>query len=224
MRWRAPAAGGGAILVLSQPPGAAVEVDGHRLGEATPTMAAGMSAGSHTVRLRRDGYAPVDKTVQLAAGERLAVDVALPVESRELEVQSVPVGALVYLDGHLMVGQTPLTVELTRDDFHELRLERMGYEPVRRNLKPEDDAPRLSFHLEPEQQPRGLLWVDANSAAQVFLDGANTGFVTPTLGIRVSAGDHKVELRDGAGRVRAATQVHLERGETRHLTLDVGSK
>jgi hypothetical protein len=224
VRWLAPGPGGGAIVILSQPPGATVEIDGHRLGETTPTLAAGMSAGSHIVRLRRDGYGPVEKTVQLASGERVAVDVALAAQSRELEVQSLPVGALVYLDGHLVVGQTPLVVELTRDDFHELRLEKVGYEPVRRDLKPEDSAPKLSFQLEPEQQPRGVLWVDGNSAAQVFLDGANTGFATPTLGIRVAAGDHTVELRDAAGRVGAVTRVHLERGETRHLTLDFASR
>jgi hypothetical protein len=213
----------GAIFVNSQPAGATVELDGHALAETTPTVARGVGAGAHHVRLRADGHALVDEAVTLAAGERTAIDVALPPASRTVEVQTVPAGALVFLDGHLMVGQTPLQVELTVDDFHELRLEKAGYEPMRHAIKPEQLAPQLSVVLEAEKRPRGFLWVDANRAAQVFLDGAYTGLVTPTLGMRVSAGEHLVELRDGSGAVGAARRIKVAQGEALHLMLDFGS-
>jgi hypothetical protein len=217
------AATGGAIFVNSQPGGATVELDGRALAETTPTVARGVGAGPHRLRLRMGGHALVEEAVTLGAGERTAIDVALPPASRAVEVQTVPAGALVFLDGHLLVGQTPLAVELTVDDFHELRLEKAGYEPVRHAIKPEHTAPQLSFALEAEKRPRGFLWVDANRAAQVFLDGAYTGLTTPTLGMRVSAGEHLVELRDGSGAVGAARRIKVAQGEALHLMLDFGS-
>jgi hypothetical protein len=148
------------------------------------------------------------------------VEVYLPAATRTVELQTVPSGARVYLDGQLMVGQTPLRFAAGADDFHDLRIEKVGYEPLSHAIKPEDTAPLISFELQPEKQPRGILWVDANRAAQVFVDGADTGLVTPTLGIRVTAGSHVIELRDGAGTVGAHVTAQVAKGETVHLTLD----
>ena len=66
---------------------------------------------------------------------------ALPPETRRVEVQTAPDGASLYVDGHLVPGTTPTTVALTVDDFHELRAERDGYETLVRAIKPEDHDP-----------------------------------------------------------------------------------
>src|SRR5439155_26309209 len=44
---------GGAILVVTRPSGAAVEVDGHPFAEPTPTMIPYLGAGAHTVKLKK---------------------------------------------------------------------------------------------------------------------------------------------------------------------------
>ena len=48
----------GSLEVVSDPAGAAVEIDGSPRG-TTPVVVAGLPAGVHEVRLTRDGYAPV---------------------------------------------------------------------------------------------------------------------------------------------------------------------
>jgi hypothetical protein len=208
---------GGALLVASRPAGAQVEVDGRVLPETTPTTVRELSSGPHTLRFLRGKLAVVERQVTLGPDERAVINVALPPASHRLEVRSVPEGASVFLDGRLAVGVTPTTVEVTEDDFHELRVEKSGYESATRGVAPDDREPVVSLPLYPEKLPRATLFVDANTAAAVWIDGVDTGYTTPTLGIHVLPGEHKVEVREGTA--HAATTVRLDKGQTQRLLL-----
>ncbi len=212
--------GSGALLLASRPAGARVEIDGRAADETTPTMVTGIGAGAHTIKFLRDNLQPVERQVSLSAGERAVVNVALPPRSRHIEVRSVPEGASVFLDKRLVVGVTPTTVEVTGDDFHELRLEKSGYETIARGLTPDDKEPTLSVPLVAERLARATLFVDSNSAASVWIDGIDTAYTTPTLGIRLAPGLHQVEVHDGSA--HAATTVRLVQGQTLRLLLSPG--
>ncbi|HEX8951010.1 MAG TPA: serine/threonine-protein kinase, partial [Polyangia bacterium] len=189
VRWhRAPSAPRALLVVTSQPAGAVVTIDGRALDETTPAALRDLPAGKHTVRIGKSGYASVERTIATGADERAAIDVALPPETRRVEVQTTPDGASLFVDGHLVPGTTPTTVALTVDDFHELRAERAGYETLVRALKPEDHDPVVTLSLSPERHPRGTLVVEAQDVAEVWLDGVPTGLTTPTLGFRVATG------------------------------------
>jgi hypothetical protein len=219
-RMLARAPKGGAILVSSRPSGAIVELDGKPVSESTPTALAGLGPGKHTLRVHGQGYGNVEQVVTLGTGERSAIDVVLPPETRTLDIQTIPAGALLYLDGQLAPGHTPLTVSITEDDFHELRLERPGYEPAVRALKPEEHQRQLSIYLQAEKQDRGTVWIDANRTAQVFLDGGDSGFTTPTGGLQLPVGKHLVELRDQQGNLGASAKVNVVKGDVVHLALE----
>jgi hypothetical protein len=208
------------ILIATDPAGASVEIDGRRIAETTPTAIVGLPAGSHVVRLHLDGHGDVERRVSFAAGERALVDVAMPARNRRVEVKTAPAGAMIFVDGKLVTGSTPTLMIITEDDFHELRAERNGYEPLTYFLKPEDHQTVLELTLEPEKEPRGMLSVDGPIAAEVWLDDSFTGFTAPTLGFRVRVGDHVVELRSGDLR-SAATKVSVHQGESLHLTLSL---
>jgi serine/threonine protein kinase len=211
---------GSGVIIASDPPGATIELDGHRLGETTPTAIRGVAPGDHRVSLHLDGHADVERNVSVHASERAMVELALPPRNHRVDVKSAPSGAIVFLDGKVVAGTTPTVMTVTDDDFHELRIERSGYEILTVFLKPEDHQPELQLTLEPEKEPRGVLSVDGPSAAEVWLDGAFTGFTTPTLGFRVRAGDHVVELR--AGNLRSSpTRVAIHQGDHAHLTLSL---
>jgi serine/threonine-protein kinase len=217
----APPAGGG-IIVVTRPAGASVELDGARFAEPTPTMVPNVGPGAHTIRLNKGKLGVIERQVTLAAGEHAVVNVVLPPSSHKVEVRSVPEGATVYLDGRVAVGETPTTIEVTDDEFHELKVEKAGYETATRALTPDDHDPVLTLALPPEKQPRGTLLVDANTAAEVWLDGVDTGYTTPTLGIHVPLGEHTVEVRDGTGR-RAVARVAVAQGQTIRLLLSPGA-
>jgi hypothetical protein len=66
----------GAIKVTASPADAEVWVDGVYVGNAPSTFDE-ISAGAHTLRFQKDGYAPVSKTVNVSAGKTLQVSVVL---------------------------------------------------------------------------------------------------------------------------------------------------
>jgi serine/threonine-protein kinase len=208
------------ILVVSEPAGATVEVDGRQVKETTPTAILGPAAGTHVVRLHLEGHGDVERRVSFSPGERALVDVELPLRNRRVEVKTAPAGAMLFVDGKLVSGTTPTLMTITEDDFHELRAERNGYEPLTYFMKPEDHQTVLELTLDPEKEPRGMLSVDGPTAAEVWLDDAYTGFTTPTLGFRIRAGDHVVELRSGDLR-SASSKVTVHQGESIHLTLSL---
>jgi serine/threonine protein kinase len=206
------------LIVTSLPTNARVRIDGRLATDTTPTALGDLSPGEHRVRLELAGRTSVERVVRIVRGERVALDVALPAESRFVEVRSIPAGAAVFLDGAHIQGETPLTLPIDDDDFHELRLEKLGYAPETQGLKPEDRGP-IVVSLLPDKEPRGVVWVDANSSSEVFIDGKDTGFVAPTIGIHVVAGPHTLELRDENGTRGTASTVNVRRGESIHVTL-----
>ncbi|HJZ88686.1 MAG TPA: serine/threonine-protein kinase [Polyangia bacterium] len=218
-------AGGASLLLLaSQPAGASVEIDGQPLSETTPTAVRGLAPGMHQVRIRGSGRAAVERPVTLTAGERTLVEITLPLASRTIEVQTAPGGAKVYLDGRLASGETPTTVSLSQDDFHELRVEKLGYLTLVKALSPDDRADRLLLTLEPEKIARGTIMVESNQPAEVWIDGVDTGFVTPTIGLHVAAREHTIELRDPDGARAAVRRVRVRRGETLRVVLVPGPR
>jgi hypothetical protein len=208
--------------LASRPSGASIEVDGKTLEETTPTVVRGLGAGPHTLRFRKGKLAVVERQVQLEADERQIVNVALPAASHRVEVRSVPEGATVYLDGRLVVGVTPTSADVSEDDFHELRVEKGGYETVTRGLAPDDKETVLNVPLAAERVARGTLFVDSNRAAAVWVDGVDTGYTTPTLGMHLRPGEHRIEVHEG--NAQATMVVNLVQGQTLRLLLSPGGK
>src|SRR5205807_610402 len=94
--WGSRQAGRGArLLVTSQPAGASVEVDGKRWAETTPTAVAALGPGWHRVRVAAEGHDGVEQMVSLAPDARGHIEVALPAVQRQVDVRSIPAGALV---------------------------------------------------------------------------------------------------------------------------------
>jgi len=207
------------FLFVSEPAGATVTVDGVKLDRTTPTWIGSVMPGVHNISIARDKSAPVSQQVTLRSDERAVVQVSLPPATHRLEVRSTPDGASVFLDGHLAFGETPTYVEVTDEDFHELRIQKNGYQTVTKPITPDDKMGQVTVSLRPETQPRGTLMVDANTAAEVWIDGLNTGYTTPTLGIQLPVGKHTVELRDGSGGRGQSTVVNLGQGQTVRILL-----
>ncbi|HXU73932.1 MAG TPA: serine/threonine-protein kinase [Polyangia bacterium] len=210
---------GGMLIVLSDPAGVDVIVDGKATGEQTPASLRGLGPGEHTVRLRHPSFDELERVVRLEDGGRAVVDVHLEPRSRTVEVSTVPPGAIVFRDGELVAGKTPLTLTLSDGEYHALRIEKAGYETATKRISPDDANQLAPFVLEVEREPRGTIFVDAGGPAAVWIDGQYSGFMTPTPGLRVSAGEHEVQLRDGGGKVLDHARVKVDKGETARISL-----
>jgi hypothetical protein len=208
------------LLVVSEPAGADVDLDGKPTGDKTPTALRGLRAGEHTVRFRHPSFSALERSVTLTADGRQLVEVHLLPRSHPLELQTVPAGARVFLDGGLVAAATPVTVELSDGDYHMVRIEKPGYETVLKRLKPDDDEAQLApIVLSAETEPRGTVFVDASLPHEVWIDGQYSGFRTPTPGLLTSVGEHEVLLKDDAGVVLDRSRVKVAQGETLRVSL-----
>ena len=135
----APTDGSGWILVRTEPPGAAVLLDGVGRGR-TPLSLRDVAYGPHELEVSRPGFVTVQREVTVSASAAvLPVGIELvPADSapgagrlgREtgwLAVQSRPAGARVVVDGTL-AGRTPVVID-TSVGRHEIRIEGDGYQP-----------------------------------------------------------------------------------------------
>ena len=212
---------GGMLIVVSEPAGAAVVVDGKATGDRTPAALGGLKPGEHTVRLSHPSFNELERVVRLDDGGRQLVEVHLLPRSRTVELATVPAGAIVFVDDELVAGKTPLSFSLSEGEYHAVRIEKPGYETVTRKLKPDDTNALEPIVLEQEAEPRGTVYVDAAGPAAVWIDGQYSGFMTPTPGLRVTAGAHAIELRDAAGKILDEQRAHVDKGETARLTLQL---
>jgi hypothetical protein len=208
----------GQLIVVSDPSDADLILDGAARAERTPAALRDLLPGEHRLRVRRAHHADVERYVRIEAGETTAVQLQLGAASHALEVQSVPTGATVYLDEALVAGKTPVSIDVSDDEYHVVRVEKPGYLTWVHKIKPEDSTPLPSVTLAAETAPRGTLFVDAAAPCEVWIDGRYSGFMTPTPGLRLAAGAHLVELHNGNA-TGARTRVNLKRGDTARLVL-----
>jgi formylglycine-generating enzyme required for sulfatase activity len=178
------------VTFRSSPPGAAVEVDGRRLG-ATP-LATPVGAGKRAVRFVLDGFKPVARTIEVQAGVPLAVPTATLVPADGvLVLASDPAGAGVTVDGRWR-GATPIELALPPRRHLTVRLAAAGYEEalLELELRPaerREETVRLAPQL-------GKVTFEARPPdAELLVDGETRGRASQTLELR--AAPHRIEIR-----------------------------
>ncbi len=99
----------GGISITSVPEGAAIYIDGRKIG-VTPCVATDLLAGVHEVRAEKDGFDPVSRKVEVAAGFKDEIRMVLLSSSGELQLDVRPIGVTVSLDGKEL-GKTEISEE-----------------------------------------------------------------------------------------------------------------
>jgi formylglycine-generating enzyme required for sulfatase activity len=178
------------VCITSTPPGAAVQVDGTSIG--TTPLETEILAGTRTLNLALDGFKPVRRQQEIAAGTTLTLeDFALQPADGRLALSSAPAGAAVTVDGEFQ-GKTPLTLTLASTVEHRLRLSKPGYATTEKILTLDPAAEQeLGIELPPEY---GVVFVTSRPAdASLLLDGAPAG--TATRRLRLTTRPHTLAFR-----------------------------
>src|SRR3569623_488646 len=181
-------------------------------------VATGLRAGPHQVRRVAPGTATVERNLTLPASGRASLVVNLPTAQHTVIVRSMPSGATVYFD-HQLAGTTPATIAVTDEDFHEVRLEKLGYAQVTQPIKPEDKASTLTLSMEIDPSPHSEVSVDSSAEAEIWIDGVNTARETPAMGLRVTPGHHTLQLKDSSGAESKKMTFESRPGETSHVVV-----
>lgn len=108
-----------------------------------PILLKNLAPGSYAIRVEREGYATLRKTVELENGGSVAEEFRLENVMGRIEVRTIPGGVRVFLDG-AAVGTTksagedaeasePLAIENVREGEHALVFRRDGYAEATRH-------------------------------------------------------------------------------------------
>ncbi|KAF1078193.1 PEGA domain-containing protein [Methanogenium sp. MK-MG] len=120
----------GTLSVHSDPSGADIYMDGWHYGR-TPMTAGGISAGPHTIEIKKNGYRDITRPVTITDSSVTPVTVSLisaeePVDMPgTLSIISSPAGAMVCIDS-VNRGVTPVTVTNLTPDVHQVKLTYAG--------------------------------------------------------------------------------------------------
>lgn len=174
--------GDAALFVSTEPRSAEVFVDGVRVGISGVLDLIQLEPGRYELEVRRDGYLPELRTVELRTGDTRFVHVVLTeVAGGSIRVTSLP-AARVYLDGVLM-GTTPATLT-SLPGQRVVRIERPGFESAEFSVSVRDfRVHRVDAVLTP-LAPTVLVWPLGSSGA-IVIDGVlrRDGYAAVDVGL-----------------------------------------
>jgi serine/threonine protein kinase len=235
-RAQAPAAAGapamrGALAIASDPPGAAIAINGRPTGEVTPATLTNLAIGTpYSITLTKDGFVQAAQTVTLSEQvPSSAVSVALQRGTMSLDVSikpSVP-GVVLSLDRHPLASAA--VDDVSAGEPHQLVVSAPGYVAQTFSFTGAmGDRKHFDVTLTRAEAPRGRgraaaaapiptgtgkLNVSAHGGwCNVTIDGAPRG-PTPIAGVELSAGTHIVTCTPEGGRTMAAT-IRIEADST----------
>ncbi|MCX6698413.1 MAG: PEGA domain-containing protein, partial [Methanomicrobiales archaeon] len=183
----------GRISASSSPSGASIYLDEVNTGFNTPAMLAGISAGSHTVVLRKSGCPDYQVSVVITAGQTASVSAILTAQQTtgSINAQSTPSGATIVLDG-MNKGTTPATLTGISAGSHTVVLKKNGYTDYTTSVSViEGKTASVSATLTGQQTTGSINAQSTPSGATIVLDGMNKG-TTPATLTGISAGSHTV--------------------------------
>ncbi len=205
----------GGLVVVSDPPGSDVLLDGRRLGN-TPLAYEGLPGGTHRLTLRKEGFHPYETSLTLDENDAHVVDVRLDGPPVYLWVEARK-NARVYIDGSYAGEITGETLGLkVRPGRHEVRIEHNGFASVQQiELKPGRDAMiaegpmrRIPGYVAPTTarlDPRwfGVVAGSATALAGVTLAGVSA-YQAHTARTDYDASWQRAGLADARERIEAA--------------------
>jgi hypothetical protein len=183
------------LTVLSIPDKAAITIDGTLIGSA-PLSGYELSCGNHTVSVGAKGYADhvVEKTLLRGNPGVIIANLRRLEDRGTVYITSDPEGGDLYIDG-ILKGTTPLLVDALTPGPHALLIRKTNYEDYTDTVIADPGMiPEYHETLIPLPQTAFLGIVSAPDNASAYLDGSFLG-MTPTLLVRVSAGNHTLLIQ-----------------------------
>ena len=202
----------GEVQINSDQPGSTVVLDGQQLPGLTPMGAVGVNAGTHTVRISKEGFEAAEAQVLVAGGQRETVNAKLKALSTigKLVVREAAGKTLdVVVDG-AVVGKTPRYEGVLSVGPHTVLLKgegNLGTAPSQANVKENLAATLTLSAVELDSEIR-IEPVPAN--ASVFVDSVQIG--NGVWEGRLQSGAHEIEIA-GEGFVAYRKTTNLTKGK-----------
>jgi len=197
----------GRIVISSVPSGAKILVDGKQVGE-TPMQLPTILIGEHTLRLEKEGCAPLSKTFTIEEGKTLTLNETLDT-GRSIVVKTDRSGDKIYVDGDF-VGETPRETPLGFG-HHTIRVVRNGVK-VEKEVDIMEST-RNGLDLVFEFGRFITISTDQNGDV-VLVDGERVG--TSPVNVDLPEGRHSIHAQRDKKYADKDIEVLKEGGETSH--------
>jgi len=116
------------IIIITEPSGATVDVNGQQQNEKTPVMIEVTIEQEHHIRLTKDGYLETELTVrEETKGEPKRIETTLTKASlsKQIRIETNPTNAAIYINEQYK-GKSPLNIEL-QEGTHNIEAKKEGY-------------------------------------------------------------------------------------------------
>ncbi len=217
----------GAIYVESNPTGADVYLDGQSTGKKTNCNLENVKIGGRTIKLTKSGYLDWQQTVTVNQGQTSTVDATLTTTTGNIQVNSTPTEAKIYLDGTDTGNLTDCLLTNLAAGNHSIKLTKSGYADWQQTVTVN---PGQTTTVNATLDPTGgyILFASGPVGAKIYLDGMDTGYLTdcPFLLDNVPVGNHTIKLTEISGWADWQQTVTVVEDETTtvnvRLTTEVG--
>ena len=119
------------IKISSTPADARIEIDGRDFG-FTPANINTLDAGTHDLKLSKDGYKDVHDKFNITTGINTPLSYTLLSSDKHIIISSNPSNARVYIDGEYR-GSTPLTIK-EKPGTYKLELKKYDYKKFKKKI------------------------------------------------------------------------------------------
>ncbi|MCC6522942.1 MAG: PEGA domain-containing protein [Polyangiaceae bacterium] len=209
----------GTVDVFGAEPGAAIVVSGEAKGEYPPVQPIRVPAGTHVVRVFKEGFEPYETRIDVAGGQTASVQAKLRklADSGRLRVSERSGKSLEVLVDGVTMGKTPWEGVLgVGDHMVVLRGEgKLGTQPAAAAVKSQQTT---QLALSAEDLDATLRVDPTPPGASVAVDGVTVGNGV-WLG-RMRIGKHTVEVRSD-GFLTATKEMTLARGQRENLAIEL---
>ncbi|MFO0739501.1 MAG: PEGA domain-containing protein [Labilithrix sp.] len=207
----------GAIDIAGSEPGASIVIDGRERGEYPPPASLRVAAGSHVVRLYKEGFSPFERRIDVAGRQSVVVDARLQALTRagRLAVTETSGQPLDVVVDNVVVGKTPWEGTVAAG-VHTVLLRganELGTQPATADVKLGE---KTNLSLAAEALGSSLRLVPVPAGATVSIDSVVVG-----QGVwegKLRAGAHRLEVA-AEGFLPSRTSATLAKGERSQLTV-----
>jgi PGF-pre-PGF domain-containing protein len=223
------------LSVLSDPPGALIDLDREYTGKTTPSVFASLPGGNHTIRVYMDGIEPVEETISLLGDDEVLVKLPLASSGYSTSpgllfdwsqnyhggvyVESFPEGAEIRVDNYKVTQKTPAVIYGLKEGRHTIRVQdaKSVFEPDREQVWVEKNSiTKVTFMSGNAELSRSIRLESDEFAMKFFsINGKYRGDRFPkTVEIRGASGSY-ITVHDNDGSYRSyRIPATIESGDT----------
>ena len=169
--------GEASLEILYTPPDSEIFIDGVKVASKSPYKNPKITAGQHTIEIKRAGFLPLKEVVILKNQERFSNNYILKPEKEvygNITIETNPPGATVTIDGQIKSGVTPINTKVLASVEHTIIVERSGYKTIEEKFSVgENESKTLNYEL---KSPIAKLIINSTpKGADIFINKKKVG-------------------------------------------------